>query len=86
MRDLPWKAEPNSRVRIEPRNDELSPPGVWRVLAHGPSAPTAWWLHAHDTEAREWADIHPRQTVSGCVEVLGNRLLPAHQQLSLERP
>jgi hypothetical protein len=84
VRDLPWQPAPNSRVRVEPKDDALSPPGVWRVLAHGPSAPTAWWIYAHDDEARQWVDANRRQTTSGCVEITGNRLIPAHRQLSLE--
>lgn len=84
MRDRLWAPEPNSRVRVESRDDEVSPPGVWRVLAHGPTAPTAWWIYPHDDEAREWVAANKRLTVSSCLEVLGNRLTPPTAQIAME--
>jgi hypothetical protein len=74
MADDRWRPRPHALVRVVPDESEVSPPGTWQVLAHGPSAPTAWWLMPISDEAVVWATENAPITVSRCIEVPGKRL------------
>jgi hypothetical protein len=79
MSDDRWQARPHALCRITPDDEQLSPPGVWQILAHGPDSPTSWWLMPISHDATTWAADNPGQTISRCIQLPGNRLRSNHQ-------
>lgn len=71
----PWKPQEHALVRVKPDEGEVSPPGTWQILSHGPDSPTSWWLMPISHEAITWVASHASEVISRCVQVEGRRLV-----------
>lgn len=74
MTDDRWRPQPHAMVHITFDEDQLSPPGTWQILSHGPDSPTSWWLMPISGEAIRWVAANPTQVINNCVQIEGRRL------------
>jgi hypothetical protein len=70
------------RVVLEPR-DDVSPPGLWRVIDRGPTA-GHWWVKPADDAARTFLSTAvPWPVIQGCLEWPGRLMSGLQLELDL---